>query len=394
MPASVKVADFIQRSSWIRKMFEEGARLKEAHGAENVFDFSLGNPNLDPVKSVKDSIVRAAMDETPGIHGYMHNAGYPAVRAAVAKRIREDEGIEIDENMIVMTVGAGGALNVALKTVLNPDDEVIVPKPYFVEYVFYADNHGGKVVPVPTLEDFSLDLAAIEEAVSPKTAAVLINCPNNPTGKVYSGAEIRSLGELLQRKSVEIGRPVVLISDEPYRGIVYDGVIVPSVLAAYRNSIVCTSFSKDLALAGERLGYVAMNPLMEDASLTMDGLVLCNRILGFVNAPGLMQRAVKDVLRDVVDVSVYKRRRDRLYDALTSFGYECVKPRGAFYFFPKAPIKDDVEFVARLQAKLILTVPGAGFGLPGHFRIAYCVSDKTIEGSLKGFEEAFREARV
>jgi aspartate aminotransferase len=394
MPASRKVTGFILRSSWIRKMFEEGARLKRKHGAENVFDFSLGNPNLDPVKRVKDAIVQAAMDDTPGIHGYMHNAGYPAVRAAIADKIQVDEGIKLDENMIVMTVGAGGALNVVLKTILNPGDEVIVPKPYFVEYVFYADNHGGKVVPVPTLENFGLDLAAIEGAISPKTSAVLINCPNNPTGKVYSELEIQRLGQLLQQKSDEIGRPVVLISDEPYRGIVYDGVSVPSVLNACRNSIVCTSFSKDLALAGERLGYIAMNPLMEDASEIMDGLVLCNRILGFVNAPGLMQRAVKDVLREVVDVSVYKRRRDRLYDALTGFGYQCVKPEGAFYLFPRTPIENDVEFVARLQEKLILTVPGTGFGSPGHFRIAYCVSDETIEGSLRGFEEAFGETRA
>ena len=393
MPASHKVAGFVQRSSWIRKMFEEGARLKKEHGPENVFDFSLGNPNLDPVRRVKDAIVQAAMDETPGIHGYMHNAGYLAVRAAIADKIRQDEGVAIGENMIVMTVGAGGALNVVLKTILNPGDEVIVPKPYFVEYVFYADNHGGKVVPVPTREDFGLDLAAIEEAITPKTAAVLINCPNNPTGKVYFEIEIRNLGELLQQKSKEIDRPVVLISDEPYRGIVYDGAFVPSVLTAYRNSVVCTSFSKDLALAGERLGYIAMNPSMEEASVTMDGLVLCNRILGFVNAPGLMQRAVKDVLGEVVDVSVYKRRRDRLYDALTGFGYQCVKPRGAFYLFPKTPIENDVEFVARLQEKLILTVPGTGFGGPGYFRIAYCVSDETIEGSLKGFEDAFKEAR-
>jgi len=394
MPASHKVAAFIQNSSWIRRMFEEGARLKEEHGPGNVFDFSLGNPNIDPVRSVKDAIVQAAMDETSGIHGYMHNAGYPAVRAAIANKIQQDEGIAISEDMIVMTVGAGGAINVVLKTILNHGDEVIVPKPYFVEYVFYADNHGGKVVSVPTLENFGLDLAAIEAAINPETAAVLINCPNNPTGKVYSEPEIKRLGELLRQKSKEIGRPVVLISDEPYRGIVYDGAFVPSVFKAYRNSIICTSFSKDLALAGERLGYIAMNPQMEDAAEIMDGLVLCNRILGFVNAPGLMQRAVKNVLRDVVDVSVYKRRRDRLYKALTGFGYECVKPEGAFYLFPRTPIENDVEFVARLQEKLILTVPGTGFGGPGHFRIAYCVSDETIEGSLKGFEEAFREARA
>lgn len=391
MPASKKIIEFMGKSSWIRKMFEEGARLKKEHGAQNVYDFSLGNPNLDPVKRVNDAIIETARDSNPGAHAYMPNAGYPDVRAAVARKIREDEGVEIDENCIVMTVGAGGALNVVLKTIFNPDDEVIIPKPFFVEYVFYADNHGGKAVLVPTLEDFSLDVKAIEDAITPKTAAVLINSPNNPTGKVYSQKEIQALSAMLTKKSADIGRAIVLISDEPYRGITYDGILVPSILREYPNSIVVTSFSKDLSLPGERLGYVAMNPKMDDAEVTMNGLVLANRILGFVNAPALMQKAVKNVLREIVDVSVYKRRRDRLYNALTSFGYECVKPEGAFYLFPKSPIPDDVAFVAALQKKLILTVPGTGFGGPGYFRIAYCVSDETIEGSLKGFDEAIKE---
>ena len=391
MPVSLKIVEFGQRSSWIRKMFEEGARLKKAHGPQNVFDFSLGNPNVDPTDSVKDSIVEAAKDDTSGVHAYMPNAGLPATRSAVAQRIREDEGITIDENHVVMTVGAGGALNVIFKTILNPGDEVIVPKPFFVEYIFYADNHGGKAVLVPTLEDFSLDLSAIESAITPKTAAVLINSPNNPTGKVYSERDVIALGKLLEKKSSEIGHDILLISDEPYRGITYDGVVVPSIFKAYANSMVATSFSKDLSLPGERLGYIAVNPGVSDKAATIDGLVLSNRILGFVNAPALIQRAVRSVLRDIVDVSVYKRRRDRLYEALTSFGYQCVKPEGAFYLFPKSPLADDVEFVARLQKKLVLTVPGTGFGGPGYFRIAYCVSDETIEGSLKGFEEAIKE---
>lgn len=394
MPASAKIAEFIGRSSWIRKMFEEGARLKKEHGAKNVFDFSLGNPNLEPSKAVKQAMVAAASDMRPGIHGYMPNAGLPEMRATVAEKIRQDEGVAIEESHIVMTVGAGGGLNVVLKTLLSPGEEVICPKPFFVEYVFYADNHGGTIVPVATKSDFSLDLDAIEAAFTPRTAAVLINSPNNPTGRVYSEREIAALAALMDRKGREIGRTVVLVSDEPYRGIIYDGTVVPSILKAYANSIVVTSFSKDLSLAGERLGYIAMNPEIENAALTMDGLVLCNRILGFVNAPAFIQRAVKDVIRDIVDVSVYKRRRDRLHGALTGFGYECVKPEGAFYLFPKSPIPDDVEFVALLQKKLILVVPGTGFWGPGYFRIAYCVSDETIEGALKGFEEALREARA
>ncbi len=393
MPVSQRIATSIQSSSWIRKMFEEGARLKAEFGAKNVFDFSLGNPNLDPVDKMKEAIASAAAVDAPGIHGYMPNAGFADVRAAVAEKIRQDEGIDVGENGIVMTVGAGGALNVIFKTILNPDDEVLVPKPFFVEYLPYADNHGGKVVLVPTLADFSLDLNALEAAITKKTAAVLINSPNNPTGKVYSAQQIHELGALLDRKSKETGRVIVLISDEPYRGIVYDGLSVPSIFKAYAHSLVATSFSKDLSLAGERIGYVAMNPKMDQASLTMGGLVLANRILGFVNAPALMQRAVKDQLRSVVDISVYKRRRDRLYNALTGFGYDCNKPEGAFYLFPKAPIADDVAFVGLLQKKLVLTVPGSGFGGPGYFRIAYCVSDETIEGSLKGFEEAIKEVQ-
>ena len=220
---------------------------------------------------------------------------------------------------------------------------------------------------------------------------MLINSPNNPTGKVYSERDVMALGKLLEKKSAEVGRDILLISDEPYRGITYDGVVVPSIFKAYANSMVATSFSKDLSLPGERLGYIAVNPGVSDKAATIDGLVLSNRILGFVNAPALIQRAVRGVLRDIVDVSVYKRRRDRLYEALTSFGYQCVKPEGAFYLFPKSPLADDVEFVARLQKKLVLTVPGTGFGGPGYFRIAYCVSDETIEGSLKGFEEAIKE---
>lgn len=393
MPVSQKIVESIQRASWIRKMFEEGARLKQEHGAKNVFDFSLGNPNVEPPKGIQQALVEAASETTPGVHAYMPNAGFPAVRAAVARKIAEDEGIELTENHVVMTVGAGGALNVVLKTILNPGDEVVVPKPFFVEYVFYVDNHAGKTVLVPTREDFSLDLKALEDAITPKTSAILINSPNNPTGKVYSEDEIRGLSELLVRKNAEIGRTIVLISDEPYRGITYDGVTVPSILKAYPHSVVVTSFSKDLSIPGERLGYIAMSPSMNEAGLTMDGFVLCNRVLGFVNAPGLIQRAVKDHLRDVVDVSIYRKRRDRLYDALTSFGYECVRPEGAFYLFPKSPLDDDIQFVGQLQKKLILAVPGTGFGGPGYFRLAYCVSDETIEGSLKGFGEAIKEVK-
>ncbi|MGC8604325.1 MAG: pyridoxal phosphate-dependent aminotransferase, partial [Desulfomonilaceae bacterium] len=289
MPVSRKITEFMQRSSWIRKMFEQGAILKSEHGPENVFDFSLGNPNLEPSESVAKAIFNAASDTSPGVHAYMPNAGLTTTRAAVASKIIKEEGFQIDAKSIVMTVGAGGGLNVALKTILNPGDEVIIPKPFFVEYILYVDNHGGKPVLVPTKSDFSLDIEAIEAAITPATAAVLINSPNNPTGKVYSQADIESLANLLSKKSAEINRVITLISDEPYRGIIYDGAFVPSILKSYANSMVVTSFSKDLSLPGERLGYIAMNPAMENAAQTYDGLVLCNRILGFVNAPALIQ---------------------------------------------------------------------------------------------------------
>lgn len=380
----------MERSSWIRKMFEEGARLKQLHGPENVFDFSLGNPNLEPSSRLKKAIATAASNQAAGIHSYMPNAGLLQTRSAVASRIEKEEGVKIDASNIVMTVGAGGALNVVLKTLLNSGDEVVIPKPFFVEYVFYCDNHGGAAVLVPTRPDFSLDVDEIAKAITPKTAAVLINSPNNPTGRIYSQDQIDALADALRSKSKQIGRAIVLISDEPYRGIIYDGAEVPSILKAYENSMVVTSFSKDLSIPGERLGYIAMNPAMDNAEQTIAGLILSNRILGFVNAPSLIQRAVTDHLADIVDVAVYKRRRDRLYNALVSFGYDVIRPEGAFYLFPRSPIQDDVAFVAKLQEKLILTVPGVGFGGPGFFRIAYCVSDETIEGSLKGFEETIK----
>lgn len=380
----------MERSSWIRKMFEEGARLKQLHGPENVFDFSLGNPNLEPSSRLKKAIATAASNQAAGIHSYMPNAGLLQTRSAVASRIEKEEGVKIDASNIVMTVGAGGALNVVLKTLLNSGDEVVIPKPFFVEYVFYCDNHGGAAVLVPTRPDFSLDVDEIAKAITPKTAAVLINSPNNPTGRIYSQDQIDALADALRSKSKQIGRAIVLISDEPYRGIIYDGAEVPSILKAYENSMVVTSFSKDLSIPGERLGYIAMNPAMDNAEQTIAGLILSNRILGFVNAPSLIQRAVTDHLEDIVDVAVYKRRRDRLYNALVSFGYDVIRPEGAFYLFPRSPIQDDVAFVAKLQEKLILTVPGVGFGGPGFFRIAYCVSDETIEGSLKGFEETIK----
>ena len=390
MTVAIKIQAAIESSSWIRKMFEEGAKRKAEFGDDNVFDFSLGNPNLEPPSNFKKILMDLANSTNKGLHGYMPNAGYLETRRAVADYLTGHSKQTFSPDDIIMTVGAGGALNVVLKTILNPGDEVIIPSPYFVEYNFYVDNHQGVRKVVGTKEDFSLDLQAIKDAFTEKTKALLINSPNNPTGNIYSEKEINDLGELLKSESKKLGRAIYLISDEPYRKIVYDGAEVPSVFNAYKESFVVNSFSKDLSLPGERIGYAAIHPDATDKETLSAGMVLCNRIIGFVNAPALMQRAVSGLLEDSVDISVYKKKRDMLCEGLFSFGYDFIKPEGAFYLFPKSPIEDDVEFVSALQEENILTVPGSGFGGPGHFRIAYCVADEIIERSLPGFERAIK----
>lgn len=390
MTAAKKIQTAIESSSWIRKMFEEGAKRKARFGDDKVFDFSLGNPNLEPPARFKEILWELLNDTGSGQHAYMPNAGYPETRQAVADYLSRYNPNRLSNEDVIMTVGAGGALNVILKTILDPGDEVIIPKPYFVEYNFYLDNHQGVPRVVGTTPDFSLDLVTVEKAVNENTKAVLINSPNNPTGKVYSGTELDQLGRLLDDFSRKLGRPIYLISDEPYRKIVYEGIKVPSIFNAYRESFVGTSFSKDLSLPGERIGYIAVNPDISDRDLIINGLVLSNRILGYVNAPALMQRAVLSLLDTSVDISLYQKKRDMLCEGLATFGYEFAKPDGAFYLFPKSPIEDDVEFVSALQEENILTVPGRGFGGPGHFRIAYCVSDTVIEKSMPGFERAIK----
>jgi aspartate aminotransferase len=283
-----------------------------------------------------------------------------------------------------MTCGAGGGLNILFKTLLDPGDEVVVPAPYFVEYGFYADNAGGVLKPVKTTDDFSLDLSAVEAAISKKTKIVMINSPNNPTGRVYDGVSIDALGRLLERKTRELEREIYLVSDEPYSKIVYDGVVVPSVLKAYANSVLVTSYSKDLSIAGERLGFVALNPRLQPLADTANGLVFTNRILGFVNAPSLVQRAVTRLQGVTADMDVYRAKRDLICNMLAKMGYKFTRPEGAFYLFPKAPI-DDVRFAKELQQERILVVPGSGFGCPGYFRISYSVPDSVIEGSESGF---------
>jgi aspartate aminotransferase len=391
MSIAEKMASFINTSSWIRKMFEEGARLKSIHGAENVYDFSLGNPCLNPPNEFKRYLKSIVENDSPGVHAYMPNTGYAHVRKAVAEYQGREQGVSLDENDVIMTCGAAGGLNIVFKAILNPGDEIITPAPYFVEYGFYADNHGGKLVPVKSGDDFHLDINEIERAINEKTKAVLINSPNNPTGQVYPEASLKMLGELLREKSRQTGKTIYLVSDEPYRKITYDGITVPSVFQCYDNSFVATSYSKDLSIPGERIGYVAVCPRADEKSMLIQALALANRILGFVNAPALMQRVIGGLQGQHVDIAEYARKRDILCNGLSNFGYRFLKPAGAFYLFPQSPVPDEISFVRLLQEERILAVPGSGFGAPGYFRLSFCIDDRTITDSLPGFQRAFKQ---
>lgn len=372
-------------------MFEEGEKLRQIHGADKVYDFTLGNPNVEPPAGFHQRLLELATNPKPGMHRYMSNAGYLETRQAVADVIAEKSGKPVTPDHIVMTCGAGGGLNVVLKTLLNPGEEVLVPTPYFVEYRFYVDNHGGKLREVPTLPDFQLDLDAIKDAIGPQTRAIMINSPNNPTGVVYPGETLAALGQLLSQKEQELGTTIYLISDEPYAKIVYDGVIVPHVFNHIKHSIIVTSHSKDLALPGERIGYIALCPDIPDAELINSGLIFANRTLGFVNAPALAQHLITPLQRESVDVDDYKLKRDLIYNHLTELGFETTKPQGAFYFFPRCPISDDVEFITRAQKYNILLVPGSGFGKPGYFRLSYCIDLQIIRNAMPAFAELARE---
>ena len=389
MPIANKIANLMDQGSWIRRMFEEGIYLKLKHGEDNVFDLSLGNPIVEPPAQFFDELRRFADAPESGAHRYMPNAGYGWVRAAVAAQLSEETGLPFTEDHVLMAVGAGGALNVALKTLLDPGDEVVVFAPYFVEYLFYADNHAGKCQVVPPDDRFLPDLDAFRAALGPRTRAVIINSPNNPTGVLYPSETLSALAAAIRDAERLHGTEIYLISDEPYRRILFDGLEYPHVFRHHPRAIVATSHSKDLALPGERIGYIAIHPQMPDAGRVMDGLVFCNRTLGFVNAPALMQRIVASLQDVTVDVADYQRKRDFLYDALTDIGYQVPRPDGAFYMFPRSPIADDVAFVAELQRHLLLAVPGAGFGHPGHFRISYCVNDAPLERAIPAFRAAY-----
>jgi aspartate aminotransferase len=340
---------------------------------------------------VRKTILEVIGDERPGKHAYMPNAGLKETREAVAGFLAKEHGVPMTWEQVIMTCGAGGALNVALKTILDAGDEVIVLSPYFVEYLFYIDNHNGVGKLAKTKEDFTLNLKEIEAAITPKTKAIILNSPNNPSGRIYDEKSLRKLGELFETIKREDNQTIYLLSDEPYSKIVYDGAKVPSIFQVYAESIIVTSYSKDLSLPGERIGYLGVNPRMENWKQTVDGLTFCNRILGFVNAPALMQRILVKLQGVSVNVAEYQWKRDNLCRGLAEAGYSLVKPEGAFYLFPKSPIADDVKFVNILLQENILGVPGTGFGTPGHFRLAYCVEDRVIEGSLEGFRRAIQK---
>jgi aspartate aminotransferase len=387
-----KMQVFAEKSSWIRKMFEEGARMKAEFGADKVFDFSIGNPDVPPPAKFYTVLRELAQNEQPGIHGYMPNAGYPFVREALAKRLGSEQGVQFGINDILMTCGAAGGLNVLFKALLDPGDEVVILAPYFVEYNFYIDNHGGVPRIVPTDQDFNLDLAAIEEALTEKTKVVLINSPNNPTGQIYSAAALQELGQLIDRAGARFNTSIYLVSDEPYRNIVFDGHEVPPLMNTTTNAILASSYSKELSLPGERIGYLALHPDMAGKEDVIGALTLANRILGFVNAPALMQRAVMQLQDVSADNAIYARRLEVFCKVLDEAGIEYVRPKGAFYLFPKTPI-DDVEFCKLLADQKILAVPGRGFGMPGYIRLAFCVDEKVIAASAPGFKKAMALAK-
>lgn len=393
---SDKMKTLVKTSSAIRAMFEEGKRLADIYGADNVYDFSLGNPSVEPPTEIKDAIIDILNEEDPGmIHGYMNNSGYEDVRESIALSINKKYDTDFGAANIVMSVGAAGGLNVILKCLINPGDEVITFAPYFGEYRNYVSNYDGVLVTVkPNTENFQPNLKEFEEKITGRTKAVIINSPNNPTGVVYSEETIIRLADILNRKQHEYNTTIYLISDEPYRELAYDNVDVPYLTKYYKNTVIGYSFSKSLSLPGERIGYLVIPDEADDYENLISAANVATRILGFVNAPSLIQRAVARCLDAKVDVEIYNKNRELMYNSLLSYGYECVKPQGAFYLFVKALEDDDRKFAEAAKKYNILIVPGSSFGCPGYFRIAYCVDYSVIERSLPGFKKLAEEYNI
>lgn len=375
----------------IRKMFEEGAVLKEKFGADNVYDFSLGNPDLDPPEEVLSAIKEVAKDTSHMCHGYMPNAGYPKARAAMAEKTSLEQGVPVSFDSVVMSVGAAGAMNSVIKAIVNPGDEIIVPCPYFAEYDHYIHNHGAEICRVTTKEDFSLDIDAIKNALNEKTAAIIINSPNNPTGKIYSEEDIKSLADALNDFGKKNGRYPYIIADEPYRAIVYGGEKVSPVFPYYSNTVIVTSFAKNLSVPGERIGYIAVNPTATDFKEMVQACIVTTRILGYVNAPAFFQKVIAKSWNAKCDYSLYEKRMKEITDVMDSVGLKYAVPEGAFYLFVKVPDgwnEDDLAFTNHLKKFNILCAPGSGFSGKGWFRISYCVSEKTILNSRDAFKKA------
>ncbi len=364
-------------------MFEIGIQLRRERGPENVFDYTLGNPDVEPPEAVIDALRRVVVEDRPLSHGYMPNAGLPDVRAAIARRLSERVGTPLTGEDVIMTVGAAGAINTLLKSILDPGDEAIVLKPYFPEYRFYIENHGGRVVEVETDERFQPDIARIAAAIGPRTRAILLNSPNNPTGAVYHADVLRALDAIVRD-------PVLVISDEPYRTLTYDGVEPPETLSIVGRAVLAFSWSKAMAIAGERIGYLAIPPRLAEAAQLRGACTFANRILGYINAPAIWQRVVAQVPDATVDIREYQAKRDRLCDALNAMGYEAPRPQGSYYVFPKTPIPDDIAFTGLLLREGILAVPGTGFGRGGYMRLSITLPMSAIERSLAGFERAIR----
>lgn len=385
---SNKMKTMVSNSSVIRAMFEEGKRLSEIYGEENVFDYSIGNPNIEAPSEIKDIIIKIINEENPNkLHGYMNNSGYEDVRESIAENINVKYNTKLNYENIVMTCGAAGGLNIILKSILNPGDEVIIFAPFFGEYINYVNNFDGKIKIVSAdTKSFQPNLKELEKEITSKTKAIIINSPNNPSGVIYNENTIIKMSKILKMKEEELGSQIYLISDEPYREIIYDNAKVPCILNYYDNSFIGYSYSKSLSLPGERIGYVVVNSKIKDFKEMVASLNIANRILGFVNAPSLFQRVIKESLNLEVDSNIYKKNRDLLYNHLIQIGFECMKPEGTFYLFPKSPIDNDVKFCEDAKKFNILAVPGSTFGCPGYFRLSYCISYEKIEKSLKAFD--------
>ena len=388
-----KMVDYVKNSSVTRAMFEEGNRLAQIYGRENVYDFSLGNPNVEPPKEINQAIIDIIQNEDPNfVHGYMSNSGYEDVREKITNSLNKRFDTSYTYDNLIMTVGAAGALNVIFKASLDPEDEVIVFAPFFGEYRNYIKNYDGVTVVIsPDTETFKPNLEEFETKISDKTKAVIINNPNNPTGVVYSEETIKELSNILEKKQKEFGKSIYIISDEPYRELVYDGVTVPYLANYYKNTIVGYSFSKSFSLPGERIGYLAISKEIDNYEDVITAAGVANRIIGYVNAPSLMQRVVAKCIDVEVDVSPYNENRELLYNSLIEYGYECAKPEGAFYLFVKSLEEDDVAFANAAKKYNILCVPGSSYQCPGYIRIAYCVSNETIKNSLPAFKKLAQE---